>query len=266
MQNTLTRPIAEGRTAEVYAWQDDSILKLYREWCPPDWMEYEYKVVHAVVDAGIPTPAAKECVEVNGRRGIVFERVKGISMLQDINAHPWNVFKHAHTLAELQARINQLSLPRLSRSKEGLAYSIQQAPHLDDRLREKALDLLSKLRDGDRVCHGDFHPGNVMLTDKGAVVIDWMTVTAGNPTADFARTNMILMVGPKGAGKQLSLVGRRIIEFFRQMYSRSYLQLMPDTNNERSKWLTVISASRLAEQIQPERDALLQLVKGGLGI
>ena len=187
-------------------------------------------------------------------------------MLQDMNARPWNVFKHARTLAELHSRINRLSITGLSSNKDGLAYAIRQAPHLDDRLREKALDLLSKLQDGGRVCHGDFHPGNVMLTDKGAIVIDWMTVNTGNPMSDFARTNMILTVGPKGAGKQLSLMGRSVIEFFRRMYSRDYLQLMPDTNNERSEWLTVNAAARLAEQIEPERDALMQLVKQGWGM
>ena len=266
MQNTLTKPIAIGRTAEIYEWKDNTVLKLYREWCPSEWVEYESRVAHAVVEAGIPTPAAGEIVEVNGLHGIVFERVAGVSMLQDMNVHPWNIFKHAHTLAELHSRINQISIAGLSSNKDGLAYAIRQTPHLDDRLREKALDLLSKLQDGDKVCHGDFHPGNVMLTDKGAIVIDWMTVNMGNPMSDFARTNMILMVGPKGAGKQLSLMGRLFIEFFHQMYAGYYLQLMPDTNNERDEWLTVNAAARLAEQIEPERDALLQLVREGLGM
>ncbi len=37
----LGKPIALGRTAEVYAWQDNQVLKLYFDWCPPDWIEYE---------------------------------------------------------------------------------------------------------------------------------------------------------------------------------------------------------------------------------
>jgi Ser/Thr protein kinase RdoA (MazF antagonist) len=261
MEITLTRPIAEGRTAEIYAWQNGTILKLYREWCPPHWVEYESKVAHAVSGAGIPTPAAGEIVEINGRRGIIFERVSGISMLQDMNSRPWKLIKHAHTLAMLQARINQLSFPGLASNKDGLAHAIRQAPHLNDRSREKVLNLLSGLQGGDRVCHGDFHPGNVMLTDRGAIVIDWMTVNVGNPVADFARTNLILMVGPKGAGKQISPVARFFIRSFRQIYARSYLQIMPDTNNERCQWLTVNAAARLAEQIEPERENLLSIVE-----
>lgn len=264
MEVTLAKPIAYGRTAEIYQWQDGTVLKLYHDWFPSQVVEYESKVAHLVVDAGIPTPAAGEIIEVNGRRGIIFERVNGISMLQDMNKRPWNIFKHAHTLAELQSRINQLSFSGLSSNKDGLAYAIQKAPHLSEHLREKAMNLLSNLQDGDKVCHGDFHPGNIMLTDRGAIVIDWMTVNRGNPIADFARTNMLLMIGPKGVGKQISLMVKVFIKFFRQMYSRSYLQLIPDSNNERKKWLTVTAAARLAEQIEPEREALLQVVKDGL--
>src|SRR5512133_3833293 len=64
-------PIAEGRTAEIYAWEDHHSLKLYRDWCPSDCVEYESRIAHAVHAAGIPSPAAGEILEVNGRRGLL---------------------------------------------------------------------------------------------------------------------------------------------------------------------------------------------------
>ena len=109
MEISLSALIAEGRTAEVYEWKNGCVLKLYHDWCPPHWVEQEAKVAHAVTSAGIPSPAVGEIVEVNHRRGLVYERVTGISMLQDMNTHPWTIFKHARTLAELQVKINQLS-------------------------------------------------------------------------------------------------------------------------------------------------------------
>ena len=39
MQLTLDKPIALGRTAEIYAWQERFVLKLYHDWCPPHWVE-----------------------------------------------------------------------------------------------------------------------------------------------------------------------------------------------------------------------------------
>jgi thiamine kinase-like enzyme len=62
-----------------------------------------------------------------------------------------------------------------------LTRAIRNAPHLGDTLREKALSYLAALPDDKKICHGDFHPGNVLITDKGAIVIDWMTASSGNP-------------------------------------------------------------------------------------
>jgi len=30
--------IAKGRTAEVYAWQGNKVLKLFFDWCPMEWV------------------------------------------------------------------------------------------------------------------------------------------------------------------------------------------------------------------------------------
>ena len=264
MEISLSRPIAVGRTAEVYEWQAGFILKLYHDWCPSNWVEHEAKVARAITAAGIPTPVAGEIVEVYNRRGLVYERIFGISMLQDMNARPWRIFKHARTLAELHVKVNQLSIPGLDSSKEGLIHAIRRAPHLDDELRNKVLDHLASLSDRELVCHGDFHPGNVLLTDKGAVIIDWITASTGNPWADVARTNMLLSIGAKNAGKQVNSILLLFIRLYQQSYLRHYLSLVPDQNDELEKWIPIIAAARLDEKINGEQDALIEMVRNGL--
>jgi hypothetical protein len=93
-------------------------------------------------------------------------------MLQDLNARPWTVWRHAHALAELHVKINGLSIEGLPSYKDGLGYSILHTPHLSDDLRNKALALLDTLPDGSSVCHGDYHPGNVIITRQGPVAMD----------------------------------------------------------------------------------------------
>jgi aminoglycoside phosphotransferase (APT) family kinase protein len=123
---------------------------------------------------------------------------------------------------------------------------------------------LATLSDGDKVCHGDFHPGNVLITEKGAVVIDWMTARSGNPWADVARTSMIISIGAKRAGKQVSPIIRSLINLYHRAYLKRYLKLLPDTNNELKRWLPVIAAARLDEQIESEHEALINLAQEGL--
>ena len=261
----LTAPVAQGRTAEIYAWDATHILKLYRDWCPRHWVEHESQVAHAIVAAGIPTPTAGEIVEIEGRRGIIYERVRAFSMLQDIRAHPWRLWLHAHALAELQAQVHRLVVPGLPRYRDGLAHDISHASALPEPLRQLALERLATLPDGETLCHGDLHPDNVLITERGPLIIDWMTAVSGSPWADVARTSMILSIGVRAADRQqVPFYLRWFASFFYRAYLRHYHALNPDLQEELPRWAPVIAAARLAEEIKPEREALIAMVQAGV--
>lgn len=260
MKELSSTPVAQGRTAEIFLWGDDQVLKLYRDWCPSGWVEYESQIAHAVHDAGIPSPAAGEIVEVNGRRGLLYAKLEGISMLQDMNARPWMAVKHARSLAEIQAGINRKSIPGLPSFKDRLHHAIGSSQYLRQDQREKILAMLDALPDGKNVCHGDYHPDNVFLTKAGPVVIDWMTASAGSPWVDVARTSMIISIGAKAAGAQVHPFIRMLIRLYHRMYLDRYQKFIPDTENEMERWTPVVVAARLNEQIAPEREALLKIV------
>jgi len=123
--------------------------------------------------------------------------------------------------------------------------------------------MLDVLPDGRHVCHGDYHPGNVIITKSGPIVIDWMTACAGSPWTDVARTSLILSIGAKAAGKQVRPLIRTVIKLYHRTYLNRYRALIPDTGNELERWRPVIAAGRLTEDILPEREALMELVKAG---
>src|SRR5215211_4767110 len=151
-------PIAQGRTAEIFLWDDRRVLKLYREWCPPDWVEYEARIARAVHEAGIPSPKSSEIVEVNGRRGLLYERLEGKSMLQHMNARPWMIWRQARSLAEIHTAIHEKSIPGLPTYKNRLRDDICETQQITEEIREKILARLDLLPEAGRVCHGDFHP------------------------------------------------------------------------------------------------------------
>lgn len=257
----LSSPIAQGRTAEIYAWDDRYILKLFRDWWPSDRVEYEARIARAVYAAGVPSPAPGEIVEINGRHGLIYERLEGISMLQEMNARPWSILKNARLLAELQAQIHQQSIPGLPTYKERSAQDIRNAPHLREDQRERVLALLAVLPDDQKLCHGDFHPGNILLTKRGPVIIDWLTACTGSPWADVARTIVIGNVGVKTAGDQISLVTRMFVKLYFQIYRNHYEALLADTQKLIERWIPVMAAARLNEDIASEREALWSLVE-----
>jgi hypothetical protein len=74
---------------------------------------------------------------------------------------------------------------------------------------------------------------------------------------------MILSIGPKGAGKQVSPIIKALVSLYHRSYLNRYLKLVPDKENELNRWMPVIAAARLNENIAPEREALIKLVQEG---
>src|SRR5215472_4375279 len=74
---TLGRRIGEGRTAEIYAWGETEVLKLYRPGWPTSSVEQEAHISHLVAETRLPVPAFGG---IDERPGIVFERIVGKSL------------------------------------------------------------------------------------------------------------------------------------------------------------------------------------------
>ncbi len=64
-------------------------------------------MAQVVYEAGLPTPAAGDTVEVEGRLGIVYERVDGPSMLEEVTRHPWMLPSVARQFADLHLAMHK---------------------------------------------------------------------------------------------------------------------------------------------------------------
>ncbi len=258
-------PLAAGRTAEVYAWGEDQVLKLYRPGFAPSEVEQEAWIGAAVAAAGVHVPAVGEVLTVTGRCGIVFGRVDGIPMLQQLLQRPWTYASLAQCLGHLHAHMHLVACPQLPSRHSYLQRSIEHAAELSPALRQAVLARLSLLADGDSICHGDYHPDNVLMARSGPVVIDWMTAGHGNPDADVARTVLLLRMGEPPAARA---VQRSLLAFARRLFLNSYLHsyrcVRPCPQNAIDDWLPVIAAARLREGIVGERKRLLAMAQQAL--
>jgi Ser/Thr protein kinase RdoA (MazF antagonist) len=264
LKELSSAPIAQGRTAEIYPWEAGYVLKLFHDWCPPDWVDYEARIARRVYTAGVLCPQPGDILEVDGRRGLIYERLEGVSMLQDMNTRPWMLLKHACSLAELQVQIHHKSVAGLPSYKERLSDNIRSAPHLSEELRAKSLAALDNLSNDENLCHGDFHPGNILVTKRGPIIIDWTNACSGSPGADVARSSLMLTIGAKAAGRQISPIIRTMITVYHRAYLNRYKKLAPDREKEIERWMPLIAAARLNEEIIPERQALIDMVKAGI--
>lgn len=251
------RLIGRGRTAELYAWDDHRALKLFDSGWPAATAEAEARVARQVFESGIRAPAVYEVVEVDHRHGIIYERVDGRAMLDVLSGRPWLVAHFAGLLADLQAEMHARRAPDLPAQRDRMIGLIHSATTLDQRRRKAALEILDNLPDGDAVCHGDYHPGNVLLAADGPVIIDWPLAARGNPHADVARTSLLLSLGevPEGTpGRRLMETGRAL---FHHLYLRRYMHRRRISPGDVEAWRIPVTAARLGEGIPEETDRLL---------
>ncbi len=112
------------------------------------------------------TPAVGDLVQVEGRNGLVYERVEGVSMLEMFQQKPWRVIQLGGLLAELHAQMHECVFEAdVPHQRKKLEFKDTKcADALPTPLKTALTALLLSLPDGDRVCHGDFHPANVLIT------------------------------------------------------------------------------------------------------
>lgn len=256
MNQDIGNPIAVGRTAEIFAWPDHQVLKLFFDWYPINAIEYEALIARVVHASGLPVPAPGEIIQENGRYGLIYQRVDGVVLAKMMGREPWRLKYYAHTMAELHARMHstliQVDLPD---QRGRLAQKIQDAQGLPDMVKGRCLEALGNLPGGSQICHGDFHPENVMHTQQGEIIIDWVDATRGNPLADVARTSILMLESIDDPRRKNSLEKLYMRNFHRE-YLKQYFSLRPGGEDEYQRWLPVIAAARMSENIV-EREAWL---------
>jgi Ser/Thr protein kinase RdoA (MazF antagonist) len=248
--------LGAGREADVHAWGDDAVVKLYR----PGFGGHRAEAVAlANLDGHGIAPKLIDTVDCDGRTGLVLERLGGPDMLSVLQRQPWRVLGLARALASTHLAVHQSQAPAdLPELREVLAARINDVtmpPHL----RVYALRVLDGLPDGDRLCHGDYHPGNVLLAADRVAVIDWPNAARGAPEADHARTRLLLrwadpLPDTAPVFRALITAGRSV---FAHGYARAYRRGSPQPLRQVESWLVVHAAARLAEGIEAEHATLI---------
>lgn len=252
----LQNPLARGRTADVYAWDDTHVLKLFHNWFELGNIKYEQAIGRAVHASGVKSPAVGEIIQVEGRTGLIYERVPGDSMLDLINRKPWKVLAYARRLARLHAQMHAHKFEaNVPDQHWRIQNKINHADALSASVRNALLEALASLPAGDRVCHGDFHPANILIADDEETVIDWIDASRGNPLADVARTS-ILALGAAGSSQTSNLFSKGFTKLLHSAYLRHYFHLRPGGEEEYRRWLPIAAGARLSENI-PELEQWL---------
>lgn len=244
----------------MYAWGSDSVVKVPRPGVPGHWPAMEAGFTAAVRRLGVAAPEVRDVVRVGDRAAIVFERIDGESLWQRMLTRPEDIVSLAGELAAIHRRILSAGLPDdLAGLVERMCLKITEVTQLPEPDRREATQLAHHLPRGAALLHGDLHPGNVLMSERGPIVIDWFDATIGHPVADVARTS--LLIRPEGSAGPLHLPGARP-ELLRRMHD-AYLAAMADVlatpDEVLHQWESVVAVSRLAEGAHSDESSLIAL-------
>lgn len=195
---------------------------------------------------GINTPAILEVKPIDGKWAIVSQYIKGKTLSQLMAENPEKKDEYIELLVDLQIDVHKHSCTLLNKLKDRLNIKICKSP-LNATTRYDLHTRLDSMPKHTKVCHGDFNPSNIIISEDGTpYILDWSHATQGNASADAARTYLTFWLNGDIDGAE------KYIQLFcdKSDIAKQYVQ----------KWMSIVAASQLALGNEKEREFLLSWV------
>ena len=196
-----------------------------------------------VEETDLNIPKVKAIEVFDGKWSIIMDQIEGVTLSELIRQNPEKEDEYLELFVDLQRTVLSKRVPMLNKLKDKMQGRISEAK-LDATTRYDLHTRLDSLPKHYNLCHGDFHPSNVIITSDGTpYIIDWAHATQGNASADVATTYLMFY-----------LEGReKLAEKYLQLYC-----IKSDTAKQYvQKWIPIVAASRLTKA-KPEEDEILR--------
>lgn len=199
-----------------------------------------------IEETGLNIPRILEVTMIDGKWAIVSEFVKGKTLAQLMEENEDKKTEYIELLVDIQISVHAKTCPLLNKLKDKMNRKISQSD-FDATTRYDLHTRLEGMPKHTKVCHGDFNPSNIIITDDGTpFIIDWSHATQGNASADVARTYLIFWLNgdTKGAEVYLDTFCRK------SDTAKQYIQ----------KWMPIVAASQSIKGNEAEKEFLASWV------
>ena len=245
MELTNAKLIVKRPYKEVYS-ADEGIVKIFETSHPKSAVFNEALNTVRIEETGLPVPALKEVVQIDGKWALVIEKKEGKTLQELMEEHPENMEEYMEAFVDLQLQIHAKQAPHLNKLTEKLMKQIDGLKELDATQRYELHTRLAAMKKHTKVCHGDFNPSNVIVGEDGTMtVVDWAHVAQGNASADAAMTYLLFALkNQKKADLYMKLFCKK------SDIARQYVQ----------QWLPIVAASQLDKNNELEKDFLMKWI------
>jgi aminoglycoside phosphotransferase (APT) family kinase protein len=249
----LGEVVARGSRSLVHAYGRGAVVKVPKPATPASWIRAEAEYVQAVRAVGAPAPALLGMEQIFGRPASVWERVDGPSLWQQVVDRPERSNEVGRRLADVQLALFELVPPvTLPDQRDRLVSKIRLSAANVDTSLGVALELLPPRAGTPRLCHGDLHPSNVIVSDHGPVLVDWFDASRGDRVADIARSLLTLLGDGATTPSHLPGSDRGTLAVLTRAYLSRLQESLDISPGLLSLWQAIGAAARLAEGVSSE--------------
>ena len=238
----LDKVIAVRNNKTVY--QDgDRCIKVFNEGFSKADVLNEALNIARIEETDLPIPKLLEVTMIDGKWAIAYEYIKGETLAQLMEKNPDKKDEYLELFVDLQLTVQSKTSPLLNKLKDKMNRKISEA-QLDATARYELHTRLEGMPKHNKVCHGDFNPSNIVISeDNKPYILDWSHVTQGNASADAARSYLLFCLGgdEDSAKKYLDLFCKK------SDTAKQYVQ----------KWMPIVAASQSVKGNEKEREFLL---------
>ncbi len=242
----LDRVIAVRNNKTIYRDGDRTVKVFNADYSKADVLNEALNQAR-IEETGIRMPHVLEVTMVDGKWAIVSEYIKGKTMAQLMAENPDKKDDYIGQLVELQLEMHSKTCTHLNKLKDKMSRKIAQSD-LDATTRYDLHTRLESMPKHNKVCHGDFNPSNIIISEEDGLpyILDWSHATQGNASADAARTYLLFWLNGDIDGAKLYL------DLFceKSRTAKQYVQ----------KWMPIVAASQSVKGNAKEREFLLSWV------
>ncbi len=146
-----------------------------------------------VEETGLHIPGIIEVTSIDGKLAIVSEYIKGKTLAQLMSENPAEKADYVSLMVKLKREIFSKNVPTLPKLRDKLHRKICEAK-LDATVRFDLHNRLDAMPKHTELCHGDFNPSNITITEDGTpYILDWSHAAAGDAAADVAQTYFMFL-------------------------------------------------------------------------
>ena len=237
--------LGKGFHSEVYQINDETIAKIYYDLPDIDMLINERIIAQQAFVKGVPTEISFGMCESNGRPGLVYELVDAdtlLSIFVDDETKMEELVPQYVDIVKKMHRFDSNGIIAIPDTKEILQKDIDTIRnYLQDDYCVKLQNLLDNIPNSNHLLHGDAHPGNVMLTNKGMVFIDLSDMRTGDEIFDLVYLHRTLIQFNKIAGNTYALKQEQAAKLYRLFFDEYYKDETEDRKRELDSKIYLLS-------------------------